>query len=165
MNTQTTNRPDLSALPRDVRVRIAVAETQGAAWVSCGEGRWQFKLEDAQHRPLFWSVDVPATHYGYDLETDENYNAALPDYLTDPAAWGALMEREGVIPAPFLDGWRGIRPDRTYGTTTGYPAGIIPEGIRIVGPYTALVPTIGEAVCASVLAKYNIGWTTLEPIA
>lgn len=86
--TDTAARPGLSALSWEDALRAAVAETQGATWLQITSGAIAWVLQHAK---------------GFDLAVlwhDGRFdNHALPAYLTDPGAWGALMERE-------LSGWR-----------------------------------------------------------
>lgn len=129
----SAERPDLSAPPRDVRVRIAVAETQGWKWKRT-EGttgsiadtpRWVLSLEGGDRPYAMW-------------DTGEAWAPNFPDYLTDPAAWGEMLEKERVHVQPASDStvW--------YATT---PA----DGLWHDGD------TPGEAICAAVLAKYGFG--------
>ena len=90
-------RPDLSAFPRDVRVRIAVAETQGATWSFDGtplNGGW----------PGGWFLRRGATL----LATQSRHEGgrggvypALPDYLTDPAREGRHRSGVGLMARPY----------------------------------------------------------------
>jgi hypothetical protein len=137
MAAQATSRPDLSALPRDVRVRIAVAETQGATWEPPG-GDWPVPDE--------WRLrGGPCRGIGWFRNGRNNLSSALPDYLSDPAAWGALLEKEALRLVPHVNGhgraWWESGPDLPWQDTPG------------------------AAVCFAVLARHGIDPETLEPRA
>ena len=72
----------LSRLPYETRVRLEVAETQGERWRRERDGWWWME----NRRDLLASVSPAGVFH---LER-------LPDYLNDPAAWGALMEKERI---------------------------------------------------------------------
>lgn len=116
MTTTDTTRPDLSGLSREDRINIAVAGVLGKAWgAATSPGSGLGRIPDARYA---------------------NPNYGLPSYTTDPAAWGALMEKEQV--------W--VRPHKFGGGWTGYVTGIA----RVVGA------SPGEAVALAVLAKYGV---------
>ena len=122
--------PDLSRLPLDMQLRIAVARTEGGRWVGIG----------ATRRGLYMDG------HGYTLRmTDDGYGvkmlAGLPDYLNDPAEWGALMERE-------LKGWERSDDGRTH------LAFYISQPPRIPCRLSERAATLPRAVCLAVLAKH-----------
>lgn len=129
MTTTETPAPDLSRLSREDRIRIAVAVTQGATWVclSVPDGWWN----------VGFGPSIIARLY-----RGEFIDQHLPRYLSDPAAWGALMERERICLAPQRDGrwaaWRWFAH----------------EPLRIEATAEMLTP--GEAICAAVLAKHGM---------
>jgi hypothetical protein len=124
-----------------------VAETQG----------WIVRITDADDEPHFesgelvglppdWRArDMFLNHiFGEEQESeigpDVEHWDWLPDYAGDPAAWGALIEKESVWPQPVLDvegavkGWHGHHLKMAF-------AGSVP----------GLWNRPGEAVCAAVL--------------
>jgi hypothetical protein len=122
--------PDLSYLTPRQRMNIAVAETQGAIW------RW--------HPSVGWRLYKSGV-CNFQASRWNTVSGWLPDYAGDPAAWGALMEKEGVWPQPvysvdgILKGW--------HGHHRMYP---------FQGAYPGLFSTIGEAICAVVLHRHGI---------
>lgn len=127
--TSTRAAPDLSHLPLDVQVRIEVAETQGATWTRDYVGtRWWLVPAGKPDDRLFTVKDDGGT-----------WDWGLPKVLTDPAAWGALMERERIS------------------VIATFAVGGVPEWLarfaRPNGSRTASAP--GRAVCLAVLAKYG----------
>lgn len=136
--TETPTAPDLSRLTKRQQLNIRVAETQGSSW----------RFYEGGPLGSLWEL-----HGG--LRTAFHVNAAgassgvLPDYAGDPAAWGALMEREGVWPEPYFDDgvpvlWRGFFVDERTGET-------------IFTPFT--VGQAGTAVSSAVLMKHGIDLT------
>jgi len=135
-DTQVASKPDLTALPREVRVRIAVAKTQG----------WRYVR--TRGRPIGVPPE-PALTYRRNLNLGDL--EVLPDYLIDPAAWGALFMKE-------LNGLE----NRQDGSCCGWWFNDNRSGPRI--SYGLTCGSLGEAVCAAVLAKHGIDWSTLEAI-
>lgn len=136
MSTETRTQPDLdlSTLDRETRINIWVAVARGATWkmpsMSAIVGVLQRSNEDLV---VVWhdgSVDVCTT---------------LPRVTRDPAAWGALLEEEGVWPEPLFDRDGGV--DSWVGN---YRAG------ADLFERTAIVSTPGEAVAFAVLAKHGV---------
>jgi hypothetical protein len=149
-NTEAPAAPDLSSLTPRQRLNIAVAQTQGwEVWHYPPDSR-AYLFEPARFvgvsidEMVFMSGDggKPVTLAPY-------LPIPLPDYASDPAAWGALMEKEGVWAEPLFNdalnvgGWQGrgvVRWDR---------------GGWLVNA-TAECRTIGLAVCAAVLFQHNV---------
>ena len=91
MTTDTETRPDLSGLDQETRTDIEVAVTQGAAWEHQGGVYWLLRAPPPCGAPIiFSSVDWAA------FWTNDNdfRRISLPHYTRDPAAWGALLEKE-----------------------------------------------------------------------
>jgi hypothetical protein len=121
-------------------VRLAVAETQG--WrdihVATDDDLPYFDAGQPVGLPPDWKERDISFSVGFrddDDVPDSRDLAPLPAYLTDPAAWGALMEKEGIAVSPKLSG--------------GWAASWAMSGILHPGDAP------GEAVCAAVLAKHN----------
>lgn len=99
---------------------------------------------DELQRLLNRAVIVAVEDLRADYDGDEYYG---PDYAGDPAAWGALMEREGIGVKQL--GWREkIRGLYWWGATAWSSDGMM--------HLTHTVETPGEAVCFAVLFKYGI---------
>lgn len=140
--------PDLSRLDRETRIRIAVAQVQGATWGPARGG-----AADAGE----WWLEGPCLNGIFWYRPGVSHNRfALPNYLHDPAAWGALMEAERISLFPSVDGWYAIFP---AGIHLGY-LGLTAVPTVTVSTYQRAVrdPSIepGEAVCAAVLAKHGV---------
>lgn len=134
--TELPTTPDLSDLPKRQQLNAAVAITQGAHWSKDGE--------------LWLGQYLIAYTYVYGSERI-HCTPLFPDYAGDPAAWGALMEREGVWAEPFACGggrkvisWQCARISEVDDETIVY--------VRPPGGIGA----IGEAVCCAVLSKHGI---------
>lgn len=97
-DTQAPARPDLSALPWDVRLRIAVAETQGATWARVEKDDPQDCRLPQRSTGWWWLRPAPMDTRVWGLLYDDPVLGfrpeSLPEYLTEPAAWGALLEKE-----------------------------------------------------------------------
>lgn len=137
--TETPASPSLEHLPYETRVRIEVAETQG--WTGVGMRRMR-------HKSSLTLEGFPP----YRIGAARSY---VPDYLHDPAAWGALMERERIALVPSEDGWYAVAPeDVEHGSVRGTDVRTItvhwPEHAE-----RAPADSPGEAVAAAVLAKYG----------
>lgn len=150
MSTATEARPDLSALDRETRICIAVAETQSAAWVRADEfNRWHLIGETA-YGPGIYCVVWDAGYGEWDWRG--------PNYLTDPAAWGALLEKEGVWPFPVVSdgtlpcvvGWRGGYVRVSLDDDSAPSAHLVPNNFR------ECFDSPGEAVVMAVLAKHGV---------
>lgn len=129
-NETATEHPNLSRLSREDRLRISVAETQGYRWGNEGP---------------FWRMSAPGGGTLARLSAprgDDLVVFGLPDYLTDPAAWGALMERERIEVCP------GPRSARTRWVARAVDC----EGEA--GCYVSHYSP-GWAVCLAVLAKHG----------
>lgn len=131
--------PDLSRLEGATRRRLAVAGAVMGAW-------WERPKDEFCAR--WWLVVAPhrvvAVVYDDEFEGKQHNLHSLPDWEHDPAAWGALMEKERVWPEPYivdgeLAGWFGMRADRPWGRERA----------------TALADSPGAAVELAVLAKYG----------
>jgi hypothetical protein len=133
MDTTSFERPDLSALSRERRINVLAACTQGAAWKHQGGVCWL--LRGGADEPRGWAA----------FYTDDNdfreYN--LPRYTTDPAAWGALLEKER-IGVQSTDGGMWIASWHAF------------DGLYATGGWSNLCSSPGEAVALAVLAKYKI---------
>jgi hypothetical protein len=131
-------RPDLSALPRDVRLRIEVAEAEGAAWQAGSEaGSWWLVIPSkggAYQDDLLFIGKRGSLALPYPLIL-----FGLPKYTSDPAAWGALMERE-------LARWE------TDDGGEHWCAWRDNDGWVHRGPWAT---TIGVSACLAVLAKHG----------
>lgn len=127
---EAITRPDLSHLPLDVQLRIEVAETQRAAGVEweCIGVRWV--LMDDGHGVVLW----------------ENGTADVRDYLNDPAALLALLERERITVVAPEDG----DDDQTWWADYATAA-------------RHRDPSIGRAVCLAVLTKHGRGVSRYTP--
>jgi len=138
MSTAKATRPDLTGLPYEDRVCIAVAEAQGATW-RCGTygsrpDAWRLWRTSPSGAP------EPLTLL-YLIRGDDRGPVHMPRYTTDPAAWGPLMERERIGLDPRPDGqWA------AYFVTPGYRGWLAKEP--------------GMAVCLAVFTKYGI---TVDP--
>lgn len=133
-----TDSPDFPHLPDNARLRIAVAKTQGEGWT-------RYEAQDGTDGG--WELLGPGPVVlcrVYDAYPDRLL--CTPDYLTDPAAWGALMERERIslYPAfssdykrPWEARW-GVNDERDMDA--------------------AVAGTPGRAACLAVLAKHGIAW-------
>jgi hypothetical protein len=144
MNQTDNKAPSLDHLDYETRVRIAVAETQGATWKLLGGGGWfLFNSPEAAadaEKPIIVGVRIQPTPgfrlfvYAHpDLAEPIKVYPALPDSLNDPAAWGALMEKERIAVTP--------NTSDTWVATSEF------------GACTA--NSVGAAICAAVLAKYG----------
>ncbi|HWK88345.1 MAG TPA: hypothetical protein VNP72_00070 [Longimicrobium sp.] len=127
MSAPTTAAPDLSHLPVDVRLGIAVARALGWSGVICGPRT---------------NLSASAPAYGYPpLYRRSGARSTVPDYLNDPAAWGALMEKERIdVLAPCVGGrqdWVAQAADKA----------------SMHGHFAA---TPGRAVALAVLAKHGV---------
>lgn len=127
---QTEQHPDLSSLDEDARLCVLTAKTQGARW----EGS---TLRDP----------VSRGHAAFDAN-GRLFSLPLPDYLHDPAAWGALMDRG-------LDGFRTARSNRRrqcwwptregLGTEYGPWASSLARAVVLAVPRSARGgPVVGE---------------------
>jgi hypothetical protein len=145
--TEAPSAPDLSSLDKRQRLNVAVALTQGHGWlIAEGDDPQAFwKLDQEDGSP--WGLvnekgEMAAWMYenGSDFLRIPYSTAPLPDYAGDPAAWGALMDRQRVwaTPAENDGGWTGH-----YRTALGVHSG--PE-----------FSSLGLAVCAAVLAKAGV---------
>lgn len=109
-------RPDTSALPYETQVRLLVAEAQGATW----------SYIDGKAAPG-WALKDEINEVFFAADDGEVYlSDRLPNPLTDPAAWGALMEGERIAlcaPLPgrsdfnLWDAWIGNGPTSSAATT------------------------------------------------
>ena len=149
--TEAPTAPDLSPLPKRERLNIAVAQTQG----------WEvWHYPEDEHAYLFphkwfasWREDQITFlrgDGGKSIITLPRHSP--PDYAGDPAAWGALMERENVWPEPVYDyasgkpvlaGWMGRWVEET-------------ESDWCAAVTSVDCPSVGLAVCAAVLSKHGI---------
>lgn len=130
------SRPDLSGLPRDVRVRIAVARAIG--WTDLFYGR-------SRGRPGNVPQGLAPDQRGRGIPRH------VPRWLTDPSAIHTLQVGESVSLSP-----------REVG---GWIAGALPlNGNWRSPPLWRTADTPGAAVCAAVLARYGIDWETLEGV-
>lgn len=122
--------PDLSQLPYETRVDIALAECLGATWrpaeiqTSGGVDEWWMK-----GGPL-WGI------LWFRADGRNNARAALRELRNDPAAWGGMLEKECA-------GWQ----FDGSGHCVEYW-----DGTQFRGETR---PTLPEAVRAAVLAKYG----------
>lgn len=128
--TAAPARPSLAHLPEPVRLRIAVAETQGCYWEECRSDLWT--LRHPSHGKFYVAALDDKTFRGSDR---------FPDYEHDPAAWGALMEagRIEAVPIRSSDLWYAIwyRDDGTAGSTPS-------------------MLSLGRVVCSAFLAKHGV---------
>ncbi len=132
--------PDLSHLPEPLRLRLALAPlVLGATWFEAQRGEWWL---ESPAGPPHYAATLAALHSDGHFAT-----YFLPDWENDPAAWGALMERE-------LVGWES--------EGTQHVCQFVEPGkpVFAYGPYA---PTLGRAVCLAVLAKHGVPW--VEPNA
>ncbi|HEY7770119.1 hypothetical protein [Longimicrobium sp.] len=121
---ETQSRPSLSHLDPDVRLCVDVEELLGATWR--GEELWR-------DRRVLVLADANGAYP----------TVLLPDYPNDPAAWGALMERE-------LSGWRQVDILGAKLNVCRYPKR---DGLSYAeGPP---MNSLGRAVCLAVLAKHG----------
>jgi hypothetical protein len=147
-STEAPVTTDLSQLTKREQLNARVAETQGYRWNAGPLGRLSptvpgivavFEREDGRqvaHLELYQGKTL--------LHTDPD---TFPDYAGDPAAWGALMEREGIGVKQL--GWREKRSDLYWWGATAWSS----DGMMHL---THTVETPGEAVCFSILAKHGI---------
>jgi hypothetical protein len=138
MNTETAaHAPDLSALTLMERLNVSVAQTQGwSAWTPYHE-----------EPGVAWVTDGPV-HSCYLREDGALVGAStLPDYASDPAAWGALLEEE-------LSGWERspLAKNGTYAHFAWYWEEAR-DWNRTQGPWRR---SIGEAICCAVLQKHGV---------
>jgi len=155
LGTEAPASPDLSSLTPRQRLNIAVALTQGFGWLTAeddDEPHSIWKLDNEGGPP--WDLvntkgELAAwTYSGSALLRIPDSTVALPDYAGDPAAWGALMEKESDVWAEplFHSGegqrqvWQGcwMNPDKVLPATVGD------------------FDQPGRAVCAAVLTKHGI---------
>lgn len=122
--------PDLSHLDRDTRIRIAVAVSPagGMRWERFADG-WILRTAGGECAAILLNSGT------LEIAWDDDAAEVLPRYLSDPAAWGALMEAEGIAVAPTANGG--------WWASWGKPGVASAE------------PRLGAAVCAAVLAKYG----------
>ena len=129
MSTTEATRPDLTGLTYEDRVCIAVAETQGATWI---------RAEDD-----CFILAVRRSSYAWLWNNGEIFIGLLPDYLNDPAAWGALMEKE-------LARWERGEFDGEWQHRFWYPSG---DDVTLTpGPWRE---SIGEAASLAVCVKHG----------
>lgn len=154
MSAETQARPDLSGLDRETRINIAVAETQGYGWWN-GHGRWRLGRTEG-------ALPIGEVMNGvFALRPAEDggpLNFGLPNYARDPAAWGSLVEKEGVWPKavvsggtlPQVVGWRGQYVRSSLSEDAA------PSTITVPNHFRQWYDTPGEAVALTVLAKYGV---------
>lgn len=156
------SRPNLSGRPRALRVNLAVAEALSWKWKRSEGG------ESPVDRPR-WVLSLDGGDKPYAMWDDGKVWApTFPDFVADPAAWGALVTAElcGLHQSGPGGPWKGQWWDEGK-LAVLREAGVPLENARairvglFVGP---LCPTPGEAVCAAVLAKHGIDWLTLEAL-
>ena len=131
--------PDLSHLPEDVRLRIAVAETQGFRWLPAPPNVAYVWRDSGA-----WALTGPragVTVFGLTAKGVGIPYHGFPNYLSAPAAWGALLEKERV----------GLQP-----VGAGRPGGKWQASPDWFIWYLGDCP--GRAVCLAVLAKYGVPW-------
>jgi hypothetical protein len=158
MSVEATPGPGLSRLPYETRVRIAVAETQGATWTRNEQLLW-WELRGPS--PICGIPELPLLCTVPDL----GYGTAEwrgGNYLTDPAAWGPVAIRERIALVPSEDGWYAVSPEDVE---HGYVRGTAVSTVTIHWPEHAEREAHGKpgaAVCAAVLAKH--GRTVAAPL-
>lgn len=118
-------RPDLSHLPYEARLLIAIEQAvRTAAW---------WRGED----PVSDSIDDTAWRLGSAVLRDSgDFVYTAPNPLHDPAAWGSLLEKYHLEADSLSGAWKAGWLDARF--------------IPTWGPWRK---SIGEAVCLAVLAK------------
>jgi hypothetical protein len=145
--------PDLSHLKEAIQRRVAVAVTQGAVWQH-GRG-----IPGLTTTPAWWLISPGALHPMFAMDKQQTARIAvfpyLPDWENDPAAWGALVEREGIALIPSEDGWYAIAPeDVEHGCVRGTDVPTKTVHGREQSPWP-LADSPGAATMHAVLAKYG----------
>lgn len=123
---------DLTGLGHVERINVAIAQAvESAQWYE-SNGMHFLKSE------FGWFATV---------RTDGRAVYRGPDYASDPAAWGALMEKE-------LGGWERspLAKDGTYAHFAWYWEEAR-DWNRTQGPWRR---SVGEAVCCAVLQKHGV---------
>lgn len=143
--TDAPARPDLSHLDPDVRLRIEVAETKGAFWKTNGRGDW-FLREETSAGDLSTLLDL----WVIDGELKYTHAAFLPNPLTDPAAWGTLMEKERIALIPSEDGWYALAISDIV-----HQGAVHEGGALAVKGMCGLAAEPGVAVSLATLAKHG----------
>ena len=141
MTSESTqaSAPDLSHLPYETRVRIAVAGTQG----------WRYRAQSRFDPSI--PIGIPPRGAG-GVKRDSRGNVALPNYLHDPAAWGALLEKEGMSVGSRFKWHRGIATGLLGWASDHHEL----EADRDRHQTSQGGRSPGEAVCRAVLAKHGI---------
>lgn len=125
-------RPDLSSLPVDTRINLVLAElVDEATWDRC---------DGPRYRPGWRLLANPRLCWFIIYDTGES-RASGPDYLSDPAAAWALMEREAEDLLELQSG----RFRATYRDRAGHQQN---------GP---IAGSRARAVALAVLTKYGHG--------
>jgi hypothetical protein len=150
--TEAPASPDLSSLTPSERLNAAVALTQGARWSVTQEPEIARIWEVDRGNGVCWELLWPDgtlfmwTYSGsWFCATGQEYH----DYAGDPAAWGALMEKEGVWADPVfadaevIEGWLG------YFRKQGHDW------------HWSMVNSVGLAIATAVLSKHGIDPTPL----
>lgn len=141
---QTTERPDLSALPQETQVNALMAETQGAGWYT-----WAtvpggvYLIGDDPVFPLL------------ELRPDGSHILErVPDYLNDESLLGGVIARERLALVPSEDGWYALQVEdvvHDYGhASRNYT-------LSVIGTEW-LAKTPGLAVAHATLSKHLIPW-------
>lgn len=148
--TDTASRPNLARLSREDRIDIAVAEARGAAWQWIPGQFYAWCLVSPAATPLCYVGVLSEDPWAKRRRPPPPFrNEALPNITSTPAAWGALMEEEGVWPEPLFDtggsivGWWG-RYRESHG------------GNMDIYPWTAQGAKPGIACALAFLAKHGI---------
>ncbi len=147
--TDAPARPDLSHLDADVRLRIELAETQGATWEPSPYERVELRSPaSGRESDRIFAVRGTGERTIVALVwLDGTGEWRAPDPLADPAAWGALMEKErvGLRWEDNGDCWS------EWWETSG-SAGV---RRRIEAHHLVQHKEPARAVCLAVLAKYG----------
>jgi hypothetical protein len=141
MSTKTVSKPDLSQLPESTQFRITVMGTQGWTWER-DEGTPGSHVD----RPR-WVFALPGGDKPFAMWDDAGiWCPTFPDPENDPAAWGALMERERISLYPAFSSEYKLPWEARWGV----------DDERDIDDAIAATP--GRAVCLAVLAKHGIPW-------
>lgn len=136
-STATEARPDLSALDRETRICIAVAEVLGYRWFDKTQPgacqHWVLKRHESE--------PYAGVLHGDDKKEWSSIPHRLPNWVRDPAAWGALLEKEFSGFETDSDGRKRVEWDTYNGAAFKS------------GPWAA---TLGEAVALGFLAKHGV---------